>query len=591
MALMSSTPGSTSLPWRRTGTTAALVAIAVLVVIQAVASLTRAPNYYDDGVQLTGAMLLLRGQIPNVDFYSVYPPFNCYLLAAAFKLLGESVVVYRIVQTTAAWITVTTVVVTAFRLLPLAKQSWPYVFLAVLLLNFDMQELQAATGIMWLTLAVSLLLVGRTTEGSVAAILRAGAGLALAALAWTRLNFALYLGCAWSVDALATLRDRQAASRRRVQAELIWFVAPACLAAVVFAFIWGGSIRSLLQQIVVSTMKSMAITVLAPIPGELSLQALKTFFSSGVLAPALPLAWLAVTTGRSRGPRAAKAMWIATGLVTSLVLVIGRVRPVLLSVTAFIPIAIAGFNHFLIHPHANERERTESFFLLLLALQSHYVLSRPDTYHFCGIFLSIGFLFLISLTYDDRKTRARLIALLCAVVAVPVVSNVLFVVARAYLRGPALRAVPALLRSEDAVLSTGCGKPCEVFVRDVDAHLASDYIRLHTSDGDRVFSGMQYQGGYPGNDVRAYWLMRRPTGVHDVMLTRGLTTTAAAEQQIMNDLESNRVRWLLLWNGLTPPPETPPLTPLDRFVRDRYRVEKQFGQYEVWHRLTPFPQP
>lgn len=50
---------------------------------------------YDEGVLLTNAHLLLRGQLPYRDFYSNYPPGIFVLLAGSFTLFGASVSVER----------------------------------------------------------------------------------------------------------------------------------------------------------------------------------------------------------------------------------------------------------------------------------------------------------------------------------------------------------------------------------------------------------------------------------------------------------------------------------------------------------------
>jgi hypothetical protein len=52
-------------------------------------------GFYDEGILLTDAQLLLAGKVPYRDFYSNYPPGTFMLLAGLFKLLGPSVAVER----------------------------------------------------------------------------------------------------------------------------------------------------------------------------------------------------------------------------------------------------------------------------------------------------------------------------------------------------------------------------------------------------------------------------------------------------------------------------------------------------------------
>jgi hypothetical protein len=52
-------------------------------------------QYYDEGILLTDAHLLLHGQFPYRDFYSNYPPGIFLVIAGLWKLVGVSVIAYR----------------------------------------------------------------------------------------------------------------------------------------------------------------------------------------------------------------------------------------------------------------------------------------------------------------------------------------------------------------------------------------------------------------------------------------------------------------------------------------------------------------
>jgi hypothetical protein len=58
-------------------------------------SLATPVGKFDDAIPLLHAMLVQQGHTPNLDFYSFYPPLNLYLNAAAFKLLGRTVIAAR----------------------------------------------------------------------------------------------------------------------------------------------------------------------------------------------------------------------------------------------------------------------------------------------------------------------------------------------------------------------------------------------------------------------------------------------------------------------------------------------------------------
>ncbi len=53
-------------------------------------------DFTDEGLLAYGAERVTEGQMPNRDFVSLQPPFSFYTVAAAFKLLGKSLLSLRI---------------------------------------------------------------------------------------------------------------------------------------------------------------------------------------------------------------------------------------------------------------------------------------------------------------------------------------------------------------------------------------------------------------------------------------------------------------------------------------------------------------
>src|SRR5260370_42253307 len=56
------------------------------------------PNFYDEAVILTGSMQVAAGQIPYIDFFSVYGPASCFFLAVFFQLFGQALLILLIVR-------------------------------------------------------------------------------------------------------------------------------------------------------------------------------------------------------------------------------------------------------------------------------------------------------------------------------------------------------------------------------------------------------------------------------------------------------------------------------------------------------------
>ena len=63
---------------------------------------SRVVNVFDEGILLTGTMRTMAGNVLHRDFYYNYGPAQLYLLAALFKLFGESVLVERLAETVSA---------------------------------------------------------------------------------------------------------------------------------------------------------------------------------------------------------------------------------------------------------------------------------------------------------------------------------------------------------------------------------------------------------------------------------------------------------------------------------------------------------
>jgi hypothetical protein len=73
------------------------VVVCGYAVLAIVSSFAAPVDKFDDAIPLLHGMLVQQGYTPNLDFYSFYPPLNLYLNAAAFRLLGRTVIAARVV--------------------------------------------------------------------------------------------------------------------------------------------------------------------------------------------------------------------------------------------------------------------------------------------------------------------------------------------------------------------------------------------------------------------------------------------------------------------------------------------------------------
>jgi hypothetical protein len=541
-------------------------------------SLTLPPGLFDDGIQLSAAMLLLRGQRPITDFLFVYCPANPYLIAAAFRALGESVVTYRVVQTVAYLVTVGVLMQVADE--RASRRKFGKV-LAILVLTASLSALQLMTALMWTICSLALLLRARRAGAHGAWLMASGACLGL--LAMTRLNFALYFIAAWGIEgAWVVLRAPTREALRAFVRELFWASLGTLATALPLLVLWAGSLKELLRQVVIVPSRALVSHSIQPVPTSLSGAAVRDVLLGGLLIVPLPAMWLAARA-RQHGDAIASRWLLGTAVgLLALACGIGLARPARLPLLVLLQ---AGLLTWSMH-RLRAVPREEWLVLWLLALQSHYVLSRTDGAHFFALFAAAAALVAIlrvDATFRGRFLPWAAVALSCGPAAVYALRNV---AQDAVARAPALLAVPRLLASEDAALNS-CAERCDGVRPEQDVTAATAFIKAHTRADEPVFSGVQRNSFSAFNDIRAYWLLRRPAGSRHVMMLGGISTGADHEQEIVSDLRSNHVRYLLLWaSPLVKDSDPPPAGVLEAFVQRNYHLAARFGAYEVWQ-LTP----
>lgn len=112
---------------------------------------------------------------------------------------------------------------------------------------------------------------------------------------------------------------------------------------------------------------------------------------------------------------------------------------------------------------------------------------------------------------------------------------------------------------------------------------AVDEVRERTRPDEPIFAGEVRNGHAFLNPLLAYYLADRPPGVRDTMYNPGVTTTAATQQRMVDDLRGNRVRYLILDARYADCYETSNESReagsdlLDRAVGQDYRVVADYG--------------
>ena len=112
------------------------------------------------------------------------------------------------------------------------------------------------------------------------------------------------------------------------------------------------------------------------------------------------------------------------------------------------------------------------------------------------------------------------------------------------------------------------------------------YIKAHTAPNEPIFSGSTRHDLLAGNDVTLYFAAERQAGVRDYSMMPGITTRRDVQQRIIDDLQRNNVKLLVLGDNGIPQEsnrsrESSGVTLLDEYIAANYRIVQQFGSYFV----------
>ena len=116
------------------------------------------------------------------------------------------------------------------------------------------------------------------------------------------------------------------------------------------------------------------------------------------------------------------------------------------------------------------------------------------------------------------------------------------------------------------------------------------HVREVTKPGEPVFSGALDMSRLFINDAMLYFLVDRPPAVRNFELEPGLANTPGGQRDIVEALESKRVRTVILLDQSSDEPNRTSTSNgvhiLDLFVRTHFRETRRFGAYSVWMRAS-----
>ena len=123
-----------------------------------------------------------------------------------------------------------------------------------------------------------------------------------------------------------------------------------------------------------------------------------------------------------------------------------------------------------------------------------------------------------------------------------------------------------------------------------DQEQAIQYIRAHTTESESIFVGNQRHDHIFINDIGFYFLSARQSASRYHELHPGVATTLPVQQEIVRDIKSKNVNWIIL---VQVPESTEPnasanssgIRYLDDFIRTKYSLVEEFGNYQILERI------
>lgn len=555
---------------------------------------------FDDAGVLVDAMLIQEGRTPNLDFFSYYPPLGLYLNAAAFDVLGRTVLAVRAIGV-ALYILLLLWAANLFR------SKFPHYrpLVPVAMFFFAASIGNAITLPSWPGFAVSIvaLLTYLYSEyGPRDRLWGVGASGVLTGLALLyRINFGAYVAMVVGFDLLLPwcYRDRAPRDRRSLQVDLLRatvFVGSLALCCAAFCFwVYGRHVATAVPDLIVNGQR-LILARFNGLPFSLGLAS----------AVALPPLWFFVRILMGADVIPPKALIPAAVAIALLSITrVGRSHPSIVSAVAALEIASVVLLHLFVY----RLQKFELSGLLLFCGLLHYYLSRADYPHWRLLPIGAALLVLFLLFSAQGPTesgrgsisKGSAFAVLITATFVCLASIDIRPLAGQIPNGVRLLASVVLhSHRTDADRVLGGTEPQSAWLSvypDEDELQALRYLRARTSSADAIFVGLpdhsRIDPNY-SNDLRIYWLAGRKIGVRTFQLEPGMATEAWGQRELMADLEQNNVKWVVIESiswleyPLDPHPRIGSKL-LDQYIATHYRREATFGSYSILSEIAASP--
>jgi hypothetical protein len=507
---------------------------------------------YDEGVAVYNAMRVMAGDVPYKEYWAIYPPGQTYVLAAVFATFGSSLLAARIYDTVVRM----AIVISAYLLAKeLSSFTWATIVALVSALLFGPFNIYgyALFPALALDLFALLALSAYSKKTKRHWLLVSGICLGLASL------------FRWDIALYATVASLVA---------LFFFQHTPTLQS---ADLGKETNSRLPQELMVLIVAELAI-VLAGYGYIVQRSGFQDFWEQAVIFP--------ITDLRALRWRAYPSLIPNNLVVPNSIAALRSIYTDFMDwlrfylALAIYAVTFAYYGYALLSRRAifNAHYLRVTAVTLFGALLFTQALSRYDYFHVLPTSI-IALLVIGTLPLTRMLGSLKLMPWLLT-------TGLLLMLGALYLSAPLLSLVSTWQQFSPLGCHSHLARATCVYVEPDQAE-AIAYLQAATGEGEQIFVGSRRHDLILVNDVAFYFLANRNSATKYHELYPGIATTRPIQEQIVHELDSAAVMWVILVQSRLSTEDnlsavSSQVTYLDDYIRSEYEQVAEFGNYSVW---------
>ena len=503
-------------------------------------------NVYDEGLALLGAQNVLEGQIPYRDFFAVYPPGSFYFDAVLFQVFGTSILIVRIADSI---VTLLAVICTFLITKHITAQKYAAVssILAIgaLIWGGSLLSPPVLFGLVACIYLFHLRTYDRTRDVLVLGLITAFSLL-------FRVDFGLYLFIALStILILCNYSEAMLVSRpkeRLYKVVKVWsiYVSGVLIIAapVLILILRVVPLQDLIYQFIVFPRSIYPAFRSLPPPSPFSGSGtLRASFYFPIFVYVATALWLGAQAIRHKAKLNEQSKPLFLLLFGALVFIYGSVRTSVGHLVPTLIIAVILFS-----------------WLVFSFIEKMRPTVKRKTIHALVPAVNLTYLFTIMLVS-------------------------LFLLSSA---------LPALNPAQRGLVAFDMNRAHGIYISADEARNLTEavaYIQAHVPKNQTIFVGNTQHEQIFVNNVMFYFLAERASATKYYDLEPGVATTAAIQNQIINDIAEHGTKYVVLWSGAAATAKEPNQSQyksgvknLDDYIKTNFVPVKHYGDYTIYAR-------